>query len=112
MALKSSSDFEMHTKMLNKLDSDNDVTLDKLSRDCQSIINLKADTVLIENNQKVNVNKVKVKSSNNTYKTERKVPQTLCWYCGDFHYARFCPYQKHKYGNCAEIGQSQKVSKR
>ncbi|XP_036341002.1 uncharacterized protein K02A2.6-like [Rhagoletis pomonella] len=50
MGLKSQSDFDIRTKLLSKLDTEADtLTLDALSKECQRLINLKADTNLVEN---------------------------------------------------------------
>ncbi|XP_037959893.1 uncharacterized protein K02A2.6-like [Teleopsis dalmanni] len=111
MGLKSPSEFELRTKMLNKLENESTkVTLETLSTECQKILNLKVDTMLIESNAQVNRLRV------NNHKTEKQIknngkskepsslPKTPCWFCGEFHYSRHCPFKNHKCDRCKLVG--------
>ncbi|XP_036334882.1 uncharacterized protein K02A2.6-like [Rhagoletis pomonella] len=100
MGLKSPADFEVRTKLLARLDSGEEtLTLDKLSAECKRLINLKADTALIENkNETRTVNKVQAKNHN------KRFPKTPCWFCGGMHYTSECPFSKHKCKHCNRVG--------
>ena len=50
MGLKPTTEYDIRIKLLNKLEKESDkITLDLLSAVCQRIINLKKDTVHLEN---------------------------------------------------------------
>lgn len=100
MGLKSSSDFDIRTKLLNKIDNDgSSLTLDSLARKCQRLINLKTDTVLIESSKtETQINQLQAN------KKPKSAPKYPCWFCGGIHYARECTYKKHKCEQCKVVG--------
>ncbi|XP_037959190.1 uncharacterized protein K02A2.6-like [Teleopsis dalmanni] len=111
MGLKSPSEFELRTKMFNKLENESTkVTLETLSTECQKILNLKVDTMLIESNAQVNrlrVNNHKTEKqikNNGKSKESSSLPKTPCWFCGEFHYSRHFPIKNHKCDRCKLVG--------
>ncbi|XP_037931645.1 uncharacterized protein K02A2.6-like [Teleopsis dalmanni] len=101
LGLKSEADFEIRTRILTKLDTEADtINLEKLTNECQRIINLKSDTALVENKSRENqVNRVQANKLKNNHK-----PKTPCWFCGAMHYVRDCPYKNYKCEDCHNIG--------
>ncbi|XP_036341085.1 uncharacterized protein K02A2.6-like, partial [Rhagoletis pomonella] len=101
MGLKSQSDFDIRTKLLSKLDTEADtLTLDALSKECQRLINLKADTNLVENLK----GEVQVRRLHSSNAKKKSLPKTPCWFCGAMHYSRECTYSKHKCEQCNTVG--------
>ncbi|KAI8116306.1 hypothetical protein CVS40_11614 [Lucilia cuprina] len=37
-------------------------------------------------------------------KPTTKVPKLPSWLCGDLHYVKFCPFNKHKCSTCHQMG--------
>lgn len=100
MGLKSTTEYDIRTKLLNKLESEGDkVTLDLLSTECKRMINLKMDTVLIENQKSEAVVKQVY-----TNKKPKSTPKYPCWFCGGMHFANECSYKKHKCEQCKIVG--------
>lgn len=121
--LKSSSDADIRTRILNKLDLDteNKLDLQKLLEECLRIINLKRDTKMIENSQ--NPNQLEVSSLNKiSYKqnatqssqgkskgkkveqNKSKTPYCPCYLCGEIHWVADCPFKTHKCTIYNDIG--------
>ena len=44
------------------------------------------------------------KKAQSTINHSNKVPKTACWYCGYFHFVRFCTYKRHRCNNCHNVG--------
>ncbi|XP_017486762.1 PREDICTED: uncharacterized protein LOC108375173 [Rhagoletis zephyria] len=102
MGLKTPADLEVRTKLLTRLDSGEEtLTLNKLSAECKRLLNLKADTALIENkNETRTVNKWQATAKNHN----KRVPKTPCWFCGGMHYTSESPFSKHKCKHCNHVG--------
>ncbi|XP_053667902.1 uncharacterized protein K02A2.6-like [Anopheles marshallii] len=114
--LKDDSDAEVRLRLLKQIRGNGSITLPQLVEECQQIVDLKGDTVMIEGeNKDVNVVKdgkldhIAQKWQNNRVEqgAQRKasIPVIKCWLCGEGHFARKCSYggyrckQCHKYGH-------------
>lgn len=97
--LRSSTDVDIRIKLLNLIDSKPDtLSLEDLIIECQRLLNLKADTSLVQNSKPLNVSAVqtKQKQSNVTKynknkklqghaqqgQSQKQIPATPCWFCG------------------------------
>lgn len=100
IGMKSSTDFEIRTKLLNKLDDPkNEITLDGLVTECQRLINLKSDTALIQRQSSTQVNQLQSQSNGKT-----AIPRTPCWFCGSMHFVENCDFKNHKCKQCQSTG--------
>jgi len=122
--LRSSTDADIRIKLLNLIDSKPDIlSLEDLTVECQRLLNLKADTSLVQNFKPLSVSAVQSKqkqsktskhtSNKKTYnkpqghtKQEQfqKQPTTPCWFCGQLHYSKDCTYRNHLCKNCNTVG--------
>lgn len=118
--LKSESDAEIRTRLLSRIEENDDVTLEQLSEECQRIISLKQDAAMIEASKgppETAIHAIKQgkphrprrSRSNSPTESEssssaRDVPSSPCWNCGSMHYARHCKYKSHKCGDCGKLG--------
>ncbi|XP_053690842.1 uncharacterized protein K02A2.6-like [Sabethes cyaneus] len=114
--LKSECDAEARTRLLSKIEENNDVTLEQLSNECQRILNLKHDNAMIESASSDQVNVIKQRFSGSRFNKQdrlpikpperemKKQPETPCWFCGSFHYVRDCTYKTYKCSDCGKIG--------
>lgn len=114
--LKSENDVEIRTRLLTKIEDNNDVTLEQLSEECQRLFNLKHDSAMIEAPSPYNqVQAVRKFGGKRFDKRDReaqthfssdavKKPTYPCWLCGALHYARDCSYKNHKCSDCGQFG--------
>ncbi|XP_062540765.1 uncharacterized protein K02A2.6-like [Armigeres subalbatus] len=114
--LKSENDVEIRTRLLTKIEDNNDVTLEQLSEECQRLFNLKHDSAMIESPSPYGQVQVVRKFGGNRFaKQERespkrssgaaaKKPSYPCWLCGALHYIRDCSYKNHKCSDCGQFG--------
>lgn len=116
-------DKEFRTRLLTKLESDPNLTLNTLTGECKRLMDLKIDADLISQNPsssssphvkqvgykpKKNQNKATDKTStskHNTHESQKpKIPYRPCWLCGDKHFVKECPYVKHTCKDCNKTG--------
>jgi hypothetical protein len=111
--LKSHCYADIRARLLSKIENEtaeNPVTLQNLIEEYQRLVNLKADTSMIERQSSSNptVHAVHEKKGNfrqqQTSKTEGKLPRTPCWQCGQMHYVRDCPFSNHQCKQCNRTG--------
>ncbi|XP_018317261.1 uncharacterized protein K02A2.6-like [Mycetomoellerius zeteki] len=116
--LRSPIDADIRIKLLNLIDSKLDtLTIEDLTVECQRLLNLKADTSLVQNAKPLNVAAIqtkqkqsktakysKNKKSQNLTKQGQKQPATPCWFCGQLHYSKDCTYKNHLCKNYNTIG--------
>lgn len=103
----------MRHRILIKLESEQDLTLQKLAEDCQRCISVKKDSKNIEQAGIAHVRKVrrqtnfpssqtnrsdfpasrtgKIKFSN--YNQHKKIPPSPCYRCGSWHWVKDCTYR-------------------
>ncbi|XP_055522952.1 uncharacterized protein K02A2.6-like [Wyeomyia smithii] len=110
--LKSKNDTEIRMRLINKLNDAADLTLQQVVEQCNSSVNLKQDTVLVENPSSV-VNAVThtkrfkprgVTQSSANAGGSREQPRTPCWACGGMHYNKDCGFRDHKCHKCGKHG--------
>ncbi|KER24112.1 hypothetical protein T265_08154 [Opisthorchis viverrini] len=104
--LQSPHDADIRTRLLNRIEQDPELTLQKLTTECQHLINLKADAAMIGHSklsQPDMVCKVTSKRKSSSKRTPRK-PPTPCWFCEEWHYSRHCPYRNHRCSKCSRKG--------
>ena len=109
--LQSSSDAEIRTRLLSKLEQDPQMTLQNITNECQILLNLKHDTSMLEKQstsspavfQTTSKNQVQ-KETGRTKKQDESRPPSACWRCGEWHFVRVCPYLKHVCQKCHKLG--------
>ncbi|XP_055622890.1 uncharacterized protein K02A2.6-like [Toxorhynchites rutilus septentrionalis] len=110
--LQSPRDSDIRTRLIGKLEAEENappadganLKLENLVEECNRIINLKQDTQMIEKGctDKSKVNAISRHRTSNG--KEKKSPKTPCWFCGDLHYVKECPYQTHTCSKCKRKG--------
>ncbi|XP_037821229.1 uncharacterized protein K02A2.6-like [Lucilia sericata] len=99
LGLKSIRANDIRTRLLRYLNDGKDtVNLDNLVDETQKILDLKTDTTLIEQQPHV------IQAISQPSDQHKKTPRTPCWFCGDLHYVRDCPYSKHTCSKCKQTG--------
>nr|XP_029729346.1 uncharacterized protein LOC115266884 [Aedes albopictus] len=90
--------------------ADAPVTLQTLIDEFQRLVNLKADTTLIEkpSGSKQAVHAVSEKKEHQSQRPPKPkgkpLPSTPCWQCGQVHYVRDCPFSDHRCKTCDRVG--------
>lgn len=114
--LTSENDVEIRTRLLTKIEDNNDVTLEQLSEECQRLFNLKHDSAMIESPASYSqVQAIKKFGGKRFEKRGRdapkrfssdavKKPTSPCWLCGALHYSRDCSFKNHKCSDCGQFG--------
>lgn len=108
-----SSDSDIRTRLLAKINTDDDterVTLQSLIEECQRLTNLKQDANLL--NKKTltttSISQIKAGKTDQKYQNhdtgQSQTPTKPCWNCGQMHYAKFCSYANHKCKDCGKTG--------
>ncbi|XP_036317881.1 uncharacterized protein LOC118732884, partial [Rhagoletis pomonella] len=107
--LKGKHDAEIRTKLLAGLEDDSDQKLSKLVSTAGRLLNLKKDTVMVEQPNK-DVNAIKTQTTRNKKLVsgvklkQNKVPKSPCWNRGAMHYAENCEFKNHKCSQCSRTG--------
>lgn len=106
--LQSPRDADIRTRLIGKLEAEENappaegskLTLENLVEECHRFNNLKQDTKMVEKPvpEKSVVNAVSMKPA------KTKKPKSPCWFCGDLHYVKDCPYQDHICNKCKRKG--------
>ncbi|VDN37433.1 unnamed protein product [Dibothriocephalus latus] len=110
-ALQAPRDAEIRTRLLSKIEQDLDSTLQTLTAECQQLKNLKHDSAIVEQPSSsfaaANVHAVIRTKSISPQKSQDPTPRkppSACWQCGDWHFARFCPFKKPVCHKCHKRG--------
>ncbi|XP_053698601.1 uncharacterized protein K02A2.6-like [Sabethes cyaneus] len=82
------------------------VKLENLIEEYQRLVNLKADTTLIEqpSSSKQTVYTVRDKDTSKNHSAAGKSPRTPCWQCSQMHYVCDCPFSSHQCKTCNHVG--------
>ncbi|XP_055622692.1 uncharacterized protein K02A2.6-like [Toxorhynchites rutilus septentrionalis] len=106
--LQSPRDADIRTRLIGKLEAEEHapladgtkLTLENLVEECHRFNNLKQDTKMVEKPvpEKSVVNAVSTKAA------KKKRPKSPCWFCGDLHFVKECPYQDHSCSKCKRKG--------
>ncbi|CDW59686.1 hypothetical protein TTRE_0000802401 [Trichuris trichiura] len=114
---RSPNDAAVRLKLLNKIETEPNVTIAKLVDECNHLRNLKYDTEMVQQSagsDPLEVDKVAAKRNSRStftqcdrspHKQPARKPKTPCWLCGAWHYTRFCPYKSHVCTRCGDMGQ-------
>ncbi|XP_062557273.1 uncharacterized protein K02A2.6-like [Armigeres subalbatus] len=97
-------------RLINKLNESAELTLQQVVEQCNSLVNLKQDTVLVEScSSAVNAvafskrKKPKHRSPSDS-SNNRDQPKTPCWSCGGMHFNKDCRFRDHRCNNCGRHG--------
>lgn len=124
--LVSAKDAEIRRRVLNKLEGEPNLTLQKLAEDCQRFVSVKQDSKDIEESGIAHVRKIRQKSHFNypsktsqtkkrdffhsptktSYpnKKQEKLPPSPCSRCGSLHWFMDCPYRFKTCLTCNKVG--------
>ncbi|XP_055923553.1 uncharacterized protein K02A2.6-like [Eupeodes corollae] len=116
IGLNSSTYNDIRSKLLTMLDTDAEITLEKLITETQRILIVKSDSHLLEAKDTA-INAVSSKKntrnqfSSNSISDHQKVqhkridaPRRPCWQCGAMHFVKDCTYTQHKCNICNKQG--------
>ena len=101
--LQSPNDADIRPRLLSMPEQDRDLAVQTLTTECQRLLKLKRDTERKQQEPFKSSVSSRVISMEKSL-TKRKKPPTPCWSCGDWHYARFCPFKKHTCQLCSRRG--------
>lgn len=115
IGLQSPDDAEIRMRLLSKIDSDtnDNLSLESLTDECQRIINLKQNALMVEGDNKnalVHFVSRQNKSCNqnnqqcNKSSNDHNQPSSPCWNCGGMHFSDKCGYKNHVCKTCSSIG--------
>ncbi|CAH8430770.1 unnamed protein product [Dicrocoelium dendriticum] len=110
--LHSPRDAEIRTRLLSKLEQDQQMTLQTITTECQRLLNLKHDTLMLEKQQSIpnlsvlkTTSKKPLSSETGQEKPRQNTkPPTACWRCGEWHFVRVCPFLQHVCHKCHKRG--------
>ena len=95
----------LHSPDLVKLETDEKVTVQGLTAECNWLLKLRKDTMLVQQQSSLFFQLSQVSHiHSNKSKGSIKIPPSACWSCDEWHYARFCPFKKHKCQVCHKRG--------
>ncbi|CAH8481356.1 unnamed protein product [Schistosoma rodhaini] len=109
-SLQSSEDADIRTRILSKIEQCPNITLQEVTTECQRLVNLKHDTSMVENNGRLPY--VQAVSGKQKQNTTIKKPPSACWFCGELHYKRFCPYKNYRCTRCQLKGHKETCCKK
>ena len=98
-------DSEIRSRLLVKLETDEKVTVQDLTAEFNRLLKLRKDTMLVQQQPSIFSQPSQVSHiHSNKSKGSNKIPPSTCWSCSEWHYARFCPFKKHKCQVCHKRG--------
>ncbi|XP_062540776.1 uncharacterized protein LOC134208846 [Armigeres subalbatus] len=106
---------DIRARLLSRIENEvagTPVTLQTLIDDYQRLVNLQADTSMIERPSfsRSTVHALQEKNDRGIHrqkqpsKPESKTPRTPCWQCGQMHYVRDCSFANHMCKECKRVG--------
>lgn len=110
--MKSSSDMELRTKLISKLESEHSsITLERLSDEYERLVNIKKDSTMIQRSKdfetSILVNQVSKKKFYKkpfTHKSNQNLASPECSYCGNSHEPNKCPARSAICNYCSRKG--------
>ncbi|CAH8540722.1 unnamed protein product, partial [Schistosoma mattheei] len=109
--LKNEEDADVRTRMLARIEQEPNMTLQMVTTECQRLLNLKHDTAMVQQKVKPSgsdsinaLRSIKSSKQNCTSRKQPANPPSPCWFCGAWHFAKFCPFKNHKCRKCHRIG--------
>nr|VZI19336.1 unnamed protein product [Spirometra erinaceieuropaei] len=114
--LQSPKNADIRTRLLSKVQQSNSITLQELAAECQTLINLKLDSAMIQN--PVSSFSVHTVTSTKSHPVTRpkqmskaRSPPSPFRHCGAWHFHRDCAFRQHRCQSCNQVGHRDGVCK-
>nr|VZI21223.1 unnamed protein product [Spirometra erinaceieuropaei] len=103
--LQSPKDADIRTCLLSKVQQSNSITLQELAAECQTLINLRHDSAMIQNPaSSFSVHSVTSTKSRPKQVSKARSPPSPCRHCGDWHFHRDCTFRQHRCQSYNQVG--------
>ena len=99
--LTASRDKDIRSRILTKLEQDPDITLQKITEECQRILNVKHDNKQIEEKD---ISRVQVVRRKHFKSVKEPSKQVSCYGCGGVHPKKFCYFKDKRCFSCNRVG--------
>ena len=101
---------DIRTRLLGRLDTNSEFTVQQLAEEYIRMQNIKQDTTMIQSAKDTSdiavvdrISKTPTQSLLNQRARSQR-PPTVCWKCGQWHFVKFCPFWNHVCQTCGRAG--------
>ena len=105
--LRSASYRDVHTRILSRIEQNQDMTLQQVTEECRGLVNLKHDSDMVQQSVATTTSKTNTiqgrQYSTPAGSTQKKPPFT-CWNSVGRHFARKCSFKAHRCRECTQQG--------